>query len=281
MPIQNIPVYELAGNFEIYHLDQATDLRSLDAKAAHRRNDHYLFIFQRSGSSELLVDFRKISLVDCSITCIHPGQVHHAVLVGEPMDAWLLLVPMSAISHEYLAVFEQRYFLYKPIQPGINFAAMLHQTLALLSATQQETAIMQVKRSLLDASIGWFASAYAGVQPDTGALSRGNALTRSFRSLLLQHFKTHKRTGDYAALLAVTPSYLNEVVKATTGSPVTWWIQEVIIAEAKRQLCGTDNTIKEIAFQLGFDDQGHFARYFTRAAGAAPAIFRAQYRKTS
>lgn len=281
MSLQNIPLYELSHNFEIYHLGEGTDLQELDAKAAHRRNDHYLFIFQQSGSSGLLVDFNKILLNGCNILCIHPCQVHQVIFIGDLLNAWLLLVPTAMISREYQALFEQRYFHYQPIQPDIQLTIILHQTIALLLSAQQATIAMQVKRALLDASVGLFADAYTSVHTDPGSYSRKNAITRSFRSLLFQHFRTHKRTADFAALLAVTPSYLNEVVKATTGATVTYWIQGMILSEAKRLLYGTDNTIKEIAWDLGFDDQGHFARYFTRAVGVAPAVFRSQNRKTS
>jgi AraC family transcriptional regulator, transcriptional activator of pobA len=60
---------------------------------------------------------------------------------------------------------------------------------------------------------------------------------------------------------------------------VSHWIQEEVIMEAKRLLFYTDNTIKQIADDLGFEDHTYFSRVFARAEGMPPQAFRKKYRK--
>ncbi|MDQ0595042.1 AraC-like DNA-binding protein [Chryseobacterium ginsenosidimutans] len=80
-------------------------------------------------------------------------------------------------------------------------------------------------------------------------------------------------------MLNITPSYLNESVKSTTGFTVSFWIQQTIMTEAKRLLYATDDSVKEIAYRLGFDDHAYFNRYFSKAEGKTPLQCRMDYRK--
>ena len=51
-----------------------------------------------------------------------------------------------------------------------------------------------------------------------------------------------------------------------------------IMIEAKRDLRYTQKSIKEIAFDLGFEDPAYFTRYFKKAAGQSPANYRTENR---
>ena len=79
-------------------------------------------------------------------------------------------------------------------------------------------------------------------------------------------------------MLSITSSYLNEVVKETSGQPVSHWIQNEVMMEAKRLLYYTDLSIKEIAFGLGYEDHAYFSRLFRKVAGRSAGQFREEYR---
>ena len=56
-------------------------------------------------------------------------------------------------------------------------------------------------------------------------------------------------------------------------------IQERIVAEAKRALMYSGQTIQEIAFELGFDDPYYFSKVFKKVTGQAPKAFRDKLQK--
>lgn len=79
---------------------------------------------------------------------------------------------------------------------------------------------------------------------------------------------------DYADQLAVHVNHLNKVLKEVTGSTTTEIISNRIIQEAKILLKQTYWSISEIAYALGYDDPGHFSKYFKKQTSFAPLAFR-------
>jgi AraC family transcriptional regulator, transcriptional activator of pobA len=64
--------------------------------------------------------------------------------------------------------------------------------------------------------------------------SRPAELSLKFKKLLTENIRKYKSASDYANMLHVSASYLNESLKKMTGSPVSFWIKYRIIIEAKR-----------------------------------------------
>jgi YesN/AraC family two-component response regulator len=103
---------------------------------------------------------------------------------------------------------------------------------------------------------------------------RNIELVKQFLSLLEKQYTTKKMVTDYADQLAVTPNYLNEVVKKVSGFPASHHIQQRIVLEAKRQAAWSDVSMKEIAYGLGFDDVAHFSKFFKNVSGSSFTDFR-------
>lgn len=261
-----IPIISIEEDFQVYRLENG-----VPQKPPHRRNDHFLFIFQESGRSVLRVDGVEVILSGKMVICISPGQVHETIDVSKDVKAWIITAGANRVRHT--AIFERFYYDYS----GLAMEAPLGECFALLYKISP--ALSEVKISLLDACIGMIADAYNKTSPAPVNGSRRSEITTAFKRLVLQHFKEFKSAADYAELLHITPSYLNEVVKDCTGSPLSFWVQQAVVTEAKRLLAGTDLSIKEIAFSLGYDDQGYFTRYFTNAAGEAPQAYKTRNRK--
>jgi AraC-like DNA-binding protein len=96
---------------------------------------------------------------------------------------------------------------------------------------------------------------------------QGSDLTKKFFLLLEKKYKIKKQVSDYASELAITPSYLNELIKKVTGMSAGYHIKNRIITEAKRQAIQNGLNMKETAYLLGFDDMAHFSKYFKNATG--------------
>lgn len=265
-----IAIAEMEGEWQVYR-----QIGGIAPKPAHRRNDHYLFIFQETGRSKVLLDGVELTLSGQMILCISPGQVHETISASDDVNAWIITAGVNRV--RYTDTFARFYFQYAGFTIDAALATYLSECFGLLYKI--DPSLKEVRISLLDACIGMIATVYHHAIPPADVTSRRAEITSAFKALVLKHFKEMKSPADYAEQLHLTPAYLNEVVKDATGSPVSFWVQQAVITEAKRLLSGTERTIKEIAFSLGYMDQGYFTRYFTNAVGEAPLTFRTRNRK--
>ena len=62
----------------------------------------------------------------------------------------------------------------------------------------------------------------------------------------------------------ISAKHLNNLCKKGLNKTVTNLIHERIMIEAKRLLLFTDNSISEIAFELGFTDKSYFMRFLKK-----------------
>jgi AraC-like DNA-binding protein len=54
---------------------------------------------------------------------------------------------------------------------------------------------------------------------------------------------------------------LNEICKTATGNTVKQYIDNYLILESKRWLCVSDLSVKELTYQLGFDEPTNFQKF--------------------
>lgn len=108
----------------------------------------------------------------------------------------------------------------------------------------------------------------------------GNAVIQNFRKLLNQNFHQYKLPRDYAAMLFVTPNYLNALCNDLLGKSAGEVIRERILLEAKRQLLNLDESIARIGYNLGFRDNSYFTKFFKKYTGLRPEDFRRELETT-
>lgn len=80
-----------------------------------------------------------------------------------------------------------------------------------------------------------------------------------------------------AAKLALSPKYLSDLLKQETGKTALEHIHIALVIEAKNILMGTDKTIAETAYQLGFENPPYFSRLFKKEVGITPTAYRERF----
>ena len=106
------------------------------------------------------------------------------------------------------------------------------------------------------------------------SLSRKESLSKQFMQLVRDNYREYRNVAWYADKLCVTPKYISQVVKDTTGRTALGWIDEFTIIESKALLRSTELSIDQIAVKLNFGSSSLFSKYFKRVTGLSPRGYR-------
>lgn len=80
-----------------------------------------------------------------------------------------------------------------------------------------------------------------------------------------------------AGELNVSPNYLSSLLKMLTGQNAQQHLHSKLIEVAKQKLTGTDLSISEIAFALGFEHSQSFSKLFKSKTEISPLEFRGRF----
>lgn len=245
------------------------------------RDDHYLIMVLTEGDFVINLDFEHISLTAPAILLIQPGQVHHIVSAGKT-SGWGISIDPALVDLEIQHLLEKGFR--KLLSFDFTSALYDHAVnlLGQMEKLQKEAGNqfhLRAGHSLLDALLALLAAGLVGAEDagDTRA-NRGMVITQAFMQLLKAHYKSQKQPCWYAAQLNISTAHLYDTVKASTGESVSATIQQYCMLEAKRQLCFTALTVREIGYSLGYGEPVYFGKLFKKTTGLTPIQFRDQYR---
>ncbi len=79
-----------------------------------------------------------------------------------------------------------------------------------------------------------------------------------------------------ASELNLSAKYLSDLLKQETGKTALDLIHLNVVSQAKNMLINGDQSISEIAYQLGFENPPYFSRLFRKETGMSPKEFKNQ-----
>lgn len=282
--MKKIPVRQLkattfnnaVGRFHIRTLELV--LNGQDLVHDLHRHDFFFILVVKKGKGTHWIDFEKLNIKDRSIFILRPGQVHQLTL--------------AAGSTGFLLEFDSQF--YQPVHKEMlnrlrkatykNYceleAGRFEKILQCLSGIYEENQQRQDGyQEIIRASLDIFFVEY-NRQSDKPSYLRKTVVNynqdrfEELMDLLQQHISEKKQPADYATLMNLSLYQLNAITKSAVGKPVSILVNEQIILEAKRLLMATNNQVKEIADQLGYEDISYFIRYFRKHTGLTPEAYR-------
>ncbi|MBT1706100.1 helix-turn-helix domain-containing protein [Chryseosolibacter indicus] len=112
-------------------------------------------------------------------------------------------------------------------------------------------------------------------------VTASNDIVARFDSLLNDYFSRDSLIEAgvpdvkyFASQLNVSANYLSDLLSKYTGKPTLEHIHLKLVDKAKALLWSTENSISEIAYDLGFEHPSHFTKLFKNRTGMSPKEFR-------
>lgn len=88
-----------------------------------------------------------------------------------------------------------------------------------------------------------------------------------------EHLGDNVRLDDLARVAAVSRFHFARCFRSSTGESPMAYLRRLRVERAKQLLALGGQPISDIAIAVGFYDQSHFTRQFTRLVGTTPARF--------
>ncbi len=251
-----------------------------DISSAHR-DSHFLLVMATNGRFKLNIDFEEVAFTAPAMLCVCPSQVHQVLEVKEP-QGWVIVFDPLLPDNEFQLLLENRFkdpVLLKHSSAFYEQAVILLDLMEKVQSGTTDNYTGKSVHSLLNALLCLIASnIYSAALNNKTKENRGDIIEEAFKQLLKKYYKTWKNPAQYASELAITVSHLNDTIKAKTGTSVSAHIHQVSILEAKRLLYFTDKSVKEIGYEVGYDEPVYFGKLFKKVSTFTPLQFRQQFR---
>ncbi|MDW9380701.1 helix-turn-helix transcriptional regulator [Chryseobacterium sp. JV558] len=279
------PIKNPKQNIHIISISERID-KGKDSVLVPHRTDFYIVHVITGGKSSHMVDFNEIAIEKGDVLFTVPGQVH-AFRKEEDYDGWLV-----AFSRDFFYQSSQdNYFLdnaniFNNLYPitSINFKEdELNAILTLIlkitaelqktSDTFQRTILHNDLSSLLLLSERKFMQENQG-KTQNSLQTHDNKLVTEFKKLVTKFFRNQTMVKYYAGELFVSERTLQKATMTVLGKSPKELINEQIILESKRLLVHELMTVKEIGYDLGFDEPSTFTKFFKKYTGISPSKFK-------
>ncbi|EGV42492.1 AraC family transcriptional regulator [Bizionia argentinensis JUB59] len=268
-------------SFGISKMEDIYTKRNGRVDEPHKHN-YYTVLIVNKAKGQHKIDFNSYELSNNQIYFVAPGQVHQVIenekSIGFAMtfsNQFLIKnsIPLSFI--DGLNLF-QNYGQSPPLMPEpeqfdtiVNFANKIYE-LYHGNAAMKFLSIGAFLKLLLIECNNICAVNPANTDNDA---SRNNII-KNFKKAVDVNYRKEHSTTYYAKQLHITPDHLTRIVKSKIGKTAKEYIQARITTEAKRLLYFTDETNKEIAYELGFNEPANFSAFFKKHTNISPSKFK-------
>ncbi len=283
--IQLIQLPAKTRGIEIYRMtDELISIVEIETAFLPHRHDHYTCFFAESGMINLGIDFNEVKLSGSELLISYPGQMHHHLnnSGNAKFEGWLLAFDPKFIHNDTSGSVEESFsnmvFIRLDEEQKQWFSSMFE---LIDSEVKQGSAASEANPVIGHLVNGFFSKTASLFQLQesnriSAYSSRSIEIVKTFKRLVRERFIELKKPSEYAEIMNISVSYLNDTVKSITGFTTTSFIQQEVFRESQRLLCYTSKSIKEIAFQLGYEDYKYFIRLFSKSIGVSPSNFRKQ-----
>ncbi|MBL3547899.1 MULTISPECIES: helix-turn-helix domain-containing protein [Chryseobacterium] len=257
----HIAYFPLAGESEI---------------SGFRAPDSYVFIFFEKAFGSHFIDFVEYEEKDNQVHISFPGQLHSWKTEKGAKGHKLILskefIEMKLYNSRFSSLLLNKF-------PVLDIPVKISKKLSReFKMIQEEFGEEPVNWDVISSRVKIIFSlinkCIDEAEQDALVMNRRSPIILNFIELIEVNFTESKAVAYYADKLAVTPNYLNILTKSTLGVTAKELIDARIVLEAKRLLKGSDQTVKEIAFNLGFYSIASFSSYLQGKTGLYPTKFR-------
>jgi len=249
-----------------------------------QRNNYYSLIWVLEGNGKLKTDFSEYNFGPNSLFSFTPYQpfmflsgVIKGIAIYFHSDFFCIHKHQTEVTCNgvlFNNIYQIPFFLVDDeLQNTLNkLIEQIKSEIQNPGLAQYELLISYMKIFLISAS-----RSKTEQQPQAIQSKQGNkepTILQNLKEAIEKDFKSKHTPNEYAVLLNISPNALAKITKKHFNKTLTNLIAERIIIEAKRELYLTNKSVKVIAYELGYDDEYYFSRFFKKNTEISPQVYR-------
>ena len=250
-----------------------------------QRNNYYSLLWIQQGKGKLTADFSDYKFSENSLLAFSPYQPFMLTPESNLKGTAIQFHPDFFCIHKHQQEVACNGVLFNNIyQPPIividkKTKPTLQMLIEQMKLEMQNAALAQYE--LLISYLKIFLITTSRLKTEQNSEAQNATLNlkepfilQSLKEAIEKNYKEKHTASDYASILNITPKALAKISKTHLNKTLTSLISERIIIEAKRELYLTNKPVKQIAYELGYDDEYYFSRFFKTNTDVSPQIYR-------
>ncbi|MBD3627988.1 helix-turn-helix domain-containing protein [Cyclobacterium sp.] len=256
--------------------------RIVNKKTSGKGEDYYTVCWIQNSVTSFEINRTSYQDVNNSIFFLRP-EVEWTIFKSDDTKSsgYVLYLPKSVLDHptfKNLHITEVCLFSNGEI-PKINLAPGIEKRIQSILEMLDElisTNLKHRKEAILALLNTFFVycDGKCNIKSVISDTSSKSALVYKFKKVIDRHISEYHQVSDYAGMLHVSNKYLNECVNEVLGVNAKSLINEQLVMRSRHELKFSDNSVKEIAFELGFSSPDYFSSFCKKHLGHAPSEFR-------
>lgn len=264
--------------FNIREID--TSYQDYDESLPHQHRFYQFLLFEEAAGTHI-IDDKSYVVENNTLHLVSPHHIHHLRLEEKAKGYVCMFKEELFFVQNESGKFLEEIDLFSNwnVNPVLNIKGNLFLEFKniLISLHQEFLAQNMRKNELLLLGLKMFLIKASRIKENNKSVekSKKRELMERFLGLVEQFYSDNLPITFYAEKLNITSTYLNRLVNEFYGKSVSDFINERVVLEAKRIIRFSTKSVKEISFELGFEDPSYFSRFFKKHVGQTPV----QYRK--
>lgn len=290
-----IPNFDLVQTYDKFYQHETIHYESLSKLASffgrsmhvHRHDQFYQIHYVHQGHLHLHLGEKEYA-VQAPALFYTPPQTPHAFITEPTATGDVLTLEQNIISQiaDHLPVQSQDF--HQPVFLSLShlnatsrhWKGQIEQGFQALASEANQADHLGTSAI----SIHWAAIILINIfrlaqkeKPVEARQEKHTELFRQYMQLIDLYYSEHWTLSDYAKQLNITEIYLNEICQKMANTSAKKMVFTRLAQEAKYLLTYTRLSIKEIAYQLGFQDPAYFTRFFINTTQSTPKLYRANH----
>lgn len=242
------------------------------------KHDFYLTVLFTKGEGKHEVDFESYKISPGMLFMLKPGQMHYWELSND-VEGYVFFhskefyddgfITSSINDFDFFGSFQNPSVIVLDKFPLLTIQSLMAELVAEYNCLEKlRSQKMRAILNLIYIEISRNYSSGYSIESE-----RYLMMVRKFEELIERDFRQNKSVKEYAGQLYVSEKHLNRIVKSCLNKTTSQLINERIVLEAKRMLMNAENSVSQIADELGFSESSYFIRFFKKQTGITPLRF--------